>query len=60
MILIDLFDKEVLKELEQEIINAELPMSFTNASKTTLDSNLSEIPESFIINHDNLKKSKQY
>ena len=34
MILIDLFDKEVLKELEQEIINAELPMSFTNASKT--------------------------
>ena len=60
MILIDLFDKEVLKELEQEIINAELPMSFTNASKTTLDSNLSEIPESFIINHDNLKKYKQY
>ena len=60
MILIDLFDKEVLKRLEQEIIDAELPMSFTNASKTTLNNNLSEIPESLIINQYNLKKSTQY
>ena len=60
MILIDLFDKEVLSKLEQEIIDAELPMSFTNASKTTLNNNLSEIPESLIINQYNLKKSTQY
>ena len=60
MILIDLFDKEVLRRLEQEIIDAELPMSFTNASKTTLNNNLSEIPESLIINQYNLKKSTQY
>ena len=60
MILIDLFDKEVLTQLEADIVDAKFPMSFTNASRTTYNSALADIPESLIIDYENLKKFDQY